>query len=480
MIEEFTLSSGKFILISFFLLAVSIVKYKKVNIKHFLLSYLLQTNNFHIITLSIFRIIVFLSLFIISHNNPFDIIWLNSLPTTLFEPLKGSIITNSFNSLALQLIKYIFNIFCIFSIVGFKTPISKIVTVFASFIMFGYCQCFGKVFHMHHLIWFATILCFSRSDSLLSIDNYLDKKSYQHINKNECTFIIRVSTLLMGVIYFFPGFWKFWSCGVSWCLNNNVLLHTIQSLSRKPTFEPIITPEYFAYVNNLGGLYTITFELLFIFLIFNSRFRLLAGFLGLIFHLMTILTMGVSFWYLLICYILFFEFNNSSIPAVLKNKFVFLNHQLNIENNSFSKINWNLQIAGCAIVFMSLFCGVFKLDSWPFTVYPTFDFVQEKIKPTLIFVFYDKDNKIIIHDMSNLINRFNNSRWDLLLKRIYFEKNSSIREDLITSIIFMLKKETSGFNSIKKIVIYKGDLLLIPNYRDTIYNNRSLLYVKTF
>ena len=66
---------------------------------------------------------------------------------------------------------------------------------------------------------------FSPCEDRWSVDAWLRKKRGKAI-KNRATFAYQIPFImiwcLMGIIYFFPGFWKLWISGLDWALTDNM------------------------------------------------------------------------------------------------------------------------------------------------------------------------------------------------------------------------------------------------------------------
>ena len=77
---------------------------------------------------------------------------------------------------------------------------------------------FGNVSHTHHhIVWFSLILAFSRCGDALA----LDSKGKNYGPSTTYTIPIRIIWILIGILYFFPGFWKIYHSGPEWALHKS-------------------------------------------------------------------------------------------------------------------------------------------------------------------------------------------------------------------------------------------------------------------
>ncbi len=181
-----------------------------------------------------------------------------------------------------------------------------------AYYVLGFQQSFGKVDHFHHLIWFALLLSVSRCGDALSIDALFNRRQSSWSSRFwgpppsvVYGLPLRFVWLLFGVIYFFPGFWKFWKCGYAWGLAENLQLHLFDKWTFLGDWRPALRFDQYPLLLTLGGLGTFLFEMGFVFLIFTRRTRYLAVAVGLIFHTMTNMTLVISFWFLQGLYVCF-------------------------------------------------------------------------------------------------------------------------------------------------------------------------------
>jgi hypothetical protein len=211
----------------------------------------------------------------------------------------------------------LFYISILTSLLGIKTRWSILVFTLTLFYLFMIPNLYGKVNHNHHLIWFPAILAFSPCADRFSLDAYFRrrKKKVIHHSAVQYTLPFILIWMLIGLIYFFPGFWKIWSHGLDWTLTDNVrnqMYYKWFQLSDVEAWTPFFRIDQYPILYKASGLYTIMFELSFIPLILNKSTRKLGVIMGLVFHFATFAFMYIFFVVLVWSYLSFVNWNGIS------------------------------------------------------------------------------------------------------------------------------------------------------------------------
>ncbi len=201
--------------------------------------------------------------------------------------------------------------------IGLFSRASALVTTITGLYVLGVPQQFGKVNHdVHHLMWFSALMIFSRCGDMLSIDAIFH--AFRRADKGNIAppepsaiygFPLRIVWILIGVLYFYPGFWKLFYGGYAWIFSDNLrnfLLGT--GLGKPDSFIPYRIDKI-PGLTQLLALTTVLFELLFIVLIFNRITRPIIATIGFGFHCGTMLLMKVHFYSLQMCYAAFVPFD---------------------------------------------------------------------------------------------------------------------------------------------------------------------------
>ncbi|MBI1358095.1 MAG: hypothetical protein GC160_27490 [Acidobacteria bacterium] len=202
---------------------------------------------------------------------------------------------------------------CWFGLAGLFSRLSAALAAVLLVLGWGSIQWYGKVDHHHHLVWFALLLATSRCGDALSIDSLL--QAWRRAGKGITAppppgraygAPIALAMVLLGVAYFFPGFWKFWRSGLDWAFSDSPL-YTLYGKWRMMGGEPMSAIDRQPWLLQWGSLGVMLLEMAFLPLMFNRRTRMLAAAGGLSFHLGGQLTGRYGFESLMGCYVIFIE-----------------------------------------------------------------------------------------------------------------------------------------------------------------------------
>ncbi|MGB7290851.1 MAG: hypothetical protein WBD99_01595 [Thermodesulfobacteriota bacterium] len=276
------------------------------------------TEKTHPVNLAVFRIVLFLT--VINTVDVSDVIWFSEFPKELlFAPTGLEWLFNYIpvNETWARVSSVLFLFFCFTGMIGLFTRTSALLAVIFGFYVLGIPQFFGKVRHYHHLIWFLAILAASRSGDALSVDAIFAarKRADRGItdppgSSQAYALPLRFVWLLMGVMYFFPGFWKFVWAGPDWAFSDNLKFRLYKTWFEFGDWTPFFRIDQYPFLYKIAALTTMIFELSFIFIIFFPGMRLFAALGGLLFHNLTNLFMRIPFWWLQPCYVSFFDWDS--------------------------------------------------------------------------------------------------------------------------------------------------------------------------
>jgi hypothetical protein len=211
---------------------------------------------------------------------------------------------------------------------GCLTSLATGVTALGTLFLFAVPNLYGHVAHVHHhLVWFTAILATSRCGDALSFDAWWRRvrgRAPRRSGRAPCYgFPLRAMAVVLGVSYFFAGFWKVAVGGTDWIFSDNlVYLAAKQGFSANGA-DPVIgnalvgpvaafpwkelltsrrVLEPAPWLARVGGGFTIVFELGFLFAILSRHGRLVAALAGVAFHNSTRVFAGIGFDELLLCY----------------------------------------------------------------------------------------------------------------------------------------------------------------------------------
>jgi predicted DCC family thiol-disulfide oxidoreductase YuxK len=255
------------------------------------------------INLAVLRIVFFAVLFRcvdVEH-----VVWFSQIPPELrFPPIGvGWLLPYvPVDSATAASVAAILRVCCLSALVGFFSRTSAGLAALLSVYVLGIPQLYGKVNHYHYLVAFAAILAASPCGDALSVDAV--RNAWRRANEGQTAppgpsmsyaLPLRFVWLLMGLMYFFPGIWKLWSSGFDWIFSDNLRLQMYSKWLEYGDWTPFFRLDQHPVLAQLGALFTIGFEISFVFLIFFPSLRLLAPLGGLAFHTLTYVFMCIFF-----------------------------------------------------------------------------------------------------------------------------------------------------------------------------------------
>jgi len=267
------------------------------------------------VNLAILRIVVFWLLFGVV--SPDGLVWFARLPEILRIPPYGLAWLDNpvlFDPGVVGWTAVALRIVAIAACLGVCTRFSTITTTVLSLYLLALPHFDGKVDHgSHHLVWFALLLAASPCGDALSVDAVIRALFSADAGRRELRpsaaygLPLRLSWLLLGILYFFPGFWKVWSCGSYWALSDNVKYLMYDKWVEVGGWAPPLRLDRYPVLYRGGALATLAFELGFIVLIFFPFGRRLAFGSGLLFHWSTAAFMRIRFTVLQWCYVVLID-----------------------------------------------------------------------------------------------------------------------------------------------------------------------------
>lgn len=398
------------------------------------------------INLAVFRIVVFLEIARFSFG--VDTAWFASLPQGLLFPPKG------WNAIAPHLlvgdaagtaIGLLFKLAAICALIGFATRISTAIVAVVGVYAMGLPELFGKIDHWHHLLWFAMLLACSPCGEALSVDALLRRREPRAVS----AFPLRVTWILIGFLYFFPGLAKWRHVFRDWVYGDHLklILHSIWS-GYGPDYTPALRIDQWPTLYRAAGLATILFELAFIFLILHRRTRPLAVLGGLAFHLGVDYVMDINFRPLWICYVVFIDWSFIRRWRVEKPLAV----------RAPSRV---AATVGVLLLSVNAFFGNFEIDNWPFACYPTFAHYPAAHRNILHLEMLDANGQPVMTALPpTLRQQFGPARLDHLLRRLTHSRPGDGR---LTAFLMLLQREGVPIERARTIRIYRDRLTTDPD-----------------
>ncbi len=268
------------------------------------------------LNLAIARVLVFLG--IAKSVEPGTIAAFAELPTDLMVPPLG--MGTLFPALPLDsswvfAAGWILRGLALAAAAGLATRGTTLITVVGAWVYLGIPSLFGHVAHtLHHLIWFGSILALSPCGDTFSIDALLGRRSAGPPSPRY-GFPLRCMWLLLGIAFFFAGFWKIGQSGLAWFWSDGLSHLSAKRIHATGGSELTWLT---GWLTQVGGLLTIVFELAFPLAVFSRRGRSALFVIGLLFHGAVFVTLKISFSALMLTYPILLD--NASILRWLRAK----------------------------------------------------------------------------------------------------------------------------------------------------------------
>jgi hypothetical protein len=170
------------------------------------------------------------------------------------------------------------------AIVGVWTRPALAVMTAAAFYLFAISQLTGAVWHDMHLLWMGALLAASPCDEALAYDRRGEPAREDSTRYGLPLFFAR---LLLGCVYFFPGFHKVATSGLAWALSDNLRNQLWWKWAEHAASgaQPLRVDRVPGLLQ-AGGLFVLAFELSFPVLVFSRRARPWLALAGVVFHLL--------------------------------------------------------------------------------------------------------------------------------------------------------------------------------------------------
>lgn len=277
---------------------------------------------------------------------------------------------------------YLFLGFAVCAVIGLWTRGAAWIAAVIALYLYTIPQLFGKVNHYHHLILFAFLLAAAPCADALSVDALWQvRKNGQPpapalIPTLRHATALKAMTVIIGLIYFFPGAWKLCRAGGTWFTADSMRWQILtQSAGAGPTRLQLWAGQHPTLLV-LGAVFTVVFELGFLVTALNKNSRPFAVAAGLCFHNLTFVLMHISFYILQFSYVALIDWS-----ALVQ---FFLGKREAARASALPASRNDLRTAAPANALCLAMSSVFVLglllagvghavESWPIACYPTFD-----------------------------------------------------------------------------------------------------------
>lgn len=443
--------------------------------------------------LAIFRIVLFAWVLTFGVKAKAYIVWFGQLPAQMQFPPVGMKWFLSWVPITPDLVQNAGTLFIGFSflaLVGCFAQLSAFLAGLCGIYYLGIPEFYGKVEHYHHWIWFMFILSASPCADVLSVDAIWKAfREAAHGRKSENRSSVeyarplRFVWLLLGVVYFFPGFWKVFGAQGAWVWSNNLKYELYSYWYELGGWQPFFRLDQHPFLCKICGLGVIVFELSFVFLVLWPLLRPIVFLGGIVFHSMTKLFLSIDFVDLQMCYVslinwagmfakigkwifkkpLYVCFEGKSMNyrymmAVLS-KFDIFQHIILPEHiqplRQPAQEQKILKFAGISLLLVNALFGFKEIESgWPFACYPTFSQINAQATTEAIKsygVIGNSEEKI---SSRVLKQRMQIDRFDGMMRQIISLPDKAQRKSELRTLISMMKKEGIDLRKYSKIRFY--------------------------
>ncbi len=276
-------------------------------------------------------------------------------------------------------------------LVGFYARASLALVTLSGLYLLGITQLTGTVLHDMHLLWFTALLAASPCGDSLSADAYLAGTASTARAAYVYAWPLMAARILLGAVYFFPGFWKLADAGLPWAMSDNLRNQMYWKWFQWGGFVPPLRVDHAPALLHAGGLVVIAFELSFVVLAVVPRLRVVALVLGLSFHFFTQVFLRIPFVSLWGCYVVLFDAHGvvgrirhrgRAAPEVVASS------PRTPPGALFSLLAASM-IAGAVVQ-----GARHATFAWPFACYPTFQFLAGPEMPDLLIEAVDAEGNI--------------------------------------------------------------------------------------
>ncbi len=371
---------------------------------------------------------------------------------------------------------------------GLFTRVSAPVAAFSLVAVHAVCTFFEKVNHGFHAPTLcALVLAFAPSGDALSLDRLVAawRRRPAPVASAVYGIPLRACWVLLGTTYLFPGLWKLWFAGDLWISGDQLRFTLLGRWGHLGRFVPPFRLDEYPLLLALLGSGTLVFEIGFIFAVFQRKTRVLAAFAAFSFHYGVSKFMRIGFpLYLPFILLLDFpqlgELVRASLPERLVALLARIAGSVRALRTGFSlharpplraPLLRSLRpplVAGAVLISGQLATGVFALNTWPLSIFPTFAGRKNSVPPTGVMRFVHESRDGRQTDLRDSLERMGPARL-----RNLFQKLSAGRDQKRTGRLLVRLFERAGVTLAKgdRIAVYDARWDLFPlgkrsNYRE--------------
>ncbi len=373
---------------------------------------------------------------------------------------------------------------CFLAGIGLFTRAAAAGACLTGFYVLGLTQMYGKVSHCHHLLWFMLVLAVSPSGDALSVDALLRAARAARASRRPAgppapprekraayALPITILWLLMGVMYFWPGFWKVVQHGSAWILSDNFVNHLYLKWFEDEAFTPLFRVDRYPWLCHAAAAASIVFELSFVFLVPFRRTRPLALAAGLTFHNLTRVLMNIAFVSLQIHYLLLVDWDAALAwldDHVLAPRGMARVDAAGVEvpaeaPGERATVRCIAAVGVALVAINSAYGAAHNTDSWPFACYPTFSSLIKRERRSLFVRVEDASGAARPAHTARLREAFRSERYAAVARSILAEHDEGRRRQELASLASLVRSFDPTVQAGEVIVIGEASFSTDPD-----------------
>jgi hypothetical protein len=273
------------------------------------------------------------------------------------------------------------------ALVGIRPRPALVVMTLGATYLYALAQMTGSVWHEMHILWMSALLAASPCADAWAVDAPPVRPGPSRAYAVPLTF----ARLLLGTVYFFPGFHKLATSGAAWVLSDN-LQNQLYFKWAEHGVVPAFRIDTYPWLLRGGGAFVVAFELAAPFLFLFPRTRLFGALLGVAFHLLAQWIFMIPFLSLWACYVVLIDVE--AIERRLRRR------ASSAAPPSDSPPGRAVLWVGSALLAGALVQGARgQMQAFPFACYPTFAWRAGTELPDLriVAIFADGREEIVPH-----------------------------------------------------------------------------------
>jgi len=326
------------------------------------------------------------------------------------------------------------------------------------------------------LIQQAALLAASRSGDSLSVEAWLRRRRGEPPPLSDAgyTLPVRLSWLLMGTMYLFPGLWKLWVSGDQWVSGEKLRYEILSKWGDTPDFIPTLRVDRLPLLLAVLGTATLVVEIGFFFALFARSTRVWAAISAIGFHLGVGVTMGI--WFNPIHpLIVLFDFPQvlehplvSPLVKLWRRAFPQLAGTANapvafLDGGKARQNLWPAAVVGGISLAGMLYTGARGINSYPFGVYPRFEHRvhgEPEARQELEFVVVSGNRRRIIHPTFAPLG--DTGKIHVMLGALFERRSSKEFRERLPLVQRLVRENEGPFKRGDRLEIFAYDLLPEP------------------